>query len=39
MTSILTRLRRFRDELLASFQTLHRIQFSAPWANSRPRRG
>ena len=39
MTNFVTRLRGLRDGLLASFETLHRIQFSAPWTNSRPRQG
>lgn len=39
MTSVITRIRKVRDSLLATFETLHRIQFSAPWTNSRPRRG
>ncbi len=39
MTSFIKRCRSLRDGLLAAFETLHRIQFSAPWTNSRPRQG
>lgn len=39
MTNFITRFHRFRDSLLAAFEILHRIQFSAPWTNSRPRQG
>ena len=37
MTAIVNRIRRAGHDLLAAFQTFHRIQFSAPWANPRSR--
>ena len=39
MTHFINRLRTIRDTLLASFETLQRIRFSAPWINSRPHQG
>ena len=37
MTQMIIRLRQSARALLATLETLHRIQFSAPWTNPRPR--
>ena len=39
MTHFVDRIHRAASAILATFEALHRSQFSAPWAKPRPRQG